>query len=259
MSMTLYHGEPNGPSLTVLAALFEKGVEAELHRIDLTSGARHQLDVAHQAEVAMSIEGEGPVLIVDGEGMTDSVFLACYLDDIGSGPALRPAEPYARWEMMTWCRQIIERCAPAAAFLGTKAHLAETLAATEASSFDSMTARILSVDLAQRWSDIRTGTFPDDQQADSESKIAQAVDKVETQLEGRDWLMGDFSIADLETYAWLAGMVGIVPDAFDGKQRTHDWLRRVASRPSVARALALAKTGDPQKSWAPGPEINRWG
>ena len=26
MSSTLYHGEPNGPSLTVLAATFEKGV-----------------------------------------------------------------------------------------------------------------------------------------------------------------------------------------------------------------------------------------
>ena len=30
MSLTLYHGEPNGPSLTVLAALFESGAEAEL-------------------------------------------------------------------------------------------------------------------------------------------------------------------------------------------------------------------------------------
>ena len=26
MSMTVYHGEPNGPSLTVLAALFEKNL-----------------------------------------------------------------------------------------------------------------------------------------------------------------------------------------------------------------------------------------
>ena len=29
MSLTLYHGEPNGPSLTVLAALFESGAEAD--------------------------------------------------------------------------------------------------------------------------------------------------------------------------------------------------------------------------------------
>ena len=259
MSMTLYHGEPNGPSLTVLAALFEKGLDAQLVNIDLAGGARHDLAVAHQAEVGMSIEGEGPVLVVNGEGMTDSVFIACYLDEQGSGPALRPSEPYARWEMMTWCRQIIERCAPAAAFLGTKAHLATALSALPAESFAAVTAKMQSVDLAQRWSDIRTGTFPDDQQADSETKIAQAVDKVETQLEGRDWLMGDFSIADLETYAWLAAMVDLVPSAFAGKPRTSAWLARVAARPSVAKALSLAASGDPRNCWAPGPEINRWG
>lgn len=259
MSMTLYHGEPNGPSLTVLAALFEKGVDATLEKIELTGGARHNLGVAHQAEVGMSIEGEGPVLVVDGEGMTDSVFLACYLDDIGHGPALRPAEPYARWEMMTWCRQMIERCAPAAAFIGTKAQLASPLAAMDAGSFEQVTNKMLSVDLAQRWADIRSGVFPEDQQADSETKIAQAVEKVEARLAGRDWLMDVFSIADLETYAWLAGMVDLVPAAFAGKSKTMAWLARVAARPSVVKALALASSNQPQNSWAPGPEINRWG
>ena len=42
MSLTLYHGEPNGPSLTVLAALFESGAEAELVAVDLAAGERHQ-------------------------------------------------------------------------------------------------------------------------------------------------------------------------------------------------------------------------
>ena len=30
MSLKLYHGEPNGPSLTVLAALFESGLDADM-------------------------------------------------------------------------------------------------------------------------------------------------------------------------------------------------------------------------------------
>ena len=71
MSMTLYHGAPNGPSLTVLAALFEAGLEAELVPIGLEEGARHGLACAARPEVAMSIEGEGPVLVADGEGMSD--------------------------------------------------------------------------------------------------------------------------------------------------------------------------------------------
>jgi GST-like protein len=259
MGMTLYHGEPNGPSLTVLAALFEKGLDANLIPIDLDKGDRHGPKCAQNLEVEMSVEGEGPVLVANGEPMSDSVFIACYLDQVGQGPALRPADPYERWEMMAWCRYVIERVAPAAAFLGTRAYLAEPLAEMDDVGFDSLAATIANPDLATRWRDIRTGTFAADQAQDSESKITQAVARVEDRLAGRVWLMGEFSIADLETYAWLAGMVDLVPAAFVGAERTRAWLDRVASRPSVARALGLATVADPRRAWAPGPEINRWG
>lgn len=255
MRTTLYHGAPNGPSLTVLAALFEKRVEAELVAIDLAAGERHRIDALRAVEVEMSIEGEGPVLVVDGVPMADSVFIACYLDDVGSGPALRPADPYARWEMMAWCRQIIERVAPAAACLGTRAHLAPMLAGAD----DAYTAPIASADLAERWDAVRRGDFAAERIADSEAKIVEGVERLEARLEGRDWLMDDFSIADLESYAWLSGMRDLVPSAFADRPRTAAWFARVEGRPSVARALALATTARPQDVWAPGPEINRWG
>jgi len=249
MTTILYHGEPNGPSLTVLAAAFEKAVDVTLERIDLAAGERHSDRVPHAFEVDQSIEGEGPVLVVDGVAMTDSVFLACYLDDVGSGPALRPADPYQRWETMAWCRYVIERVAPAASYLGLEQ--APPLLVPEA---------IVSVDLAGRWRDAQAGRFDDAKLADSRTKIAQATDKVEQQLaDGRDWLMGPFGIADLETYAWLAGMRDLLPDAFAGKPRLAAWFARVAARPSVARALSLGRSDAPEKVWAPGPEINRWG
>jgi len=90
-------------------------------------------------------------------------------------------------------------------------------------------------------------------------KIAQAVSKIEAQLDGREWLMGEFSIADLESYAWLAGMVELLPSAFAEQPRTADWMRRVRKRPAVAKALSLAREPAPAACWAPGPEINRWG
>jgi GST-like protein len=251
MSMTVYHGEPNGPSFTVLAALFETGLDAALVHIDLEKGQRHNLPVAQQAEVAMSVEGEGPVLIVDDEGMTDSVFIACYLDDVSKGSTLRPKDPYARWEMMTWCRQLIERTAPAAACLGLSAHPPSGEAA--------MLAKVGSVDLRARWQDAAAGLNPEDRLADSKEKIAQAVTKIEARLEGREWLMGEFSIADLESYAWLAGMVELLPSAFAQRPRTADWMQRVRGRPAVAKALSLARKAAPAACWAPGPEINRWG
>jgi len=249
MTTILYHGEPNGPSLTVLAAAFEKQVDLTLERIDLVAGERHGARVPHAMEVAQSIEGEGPVLVVNGIPMADSVFIACYLDDVGAGPAIRSADPYARWQMMAWCRYVIERLAPAASYLGLHATPPAILP-----------EGIESLDLAERWRDAVAGRFDEGKLADSRAKVAQATDKIEAQLaDRRDWLMGDFTIADLETYAWLAGMPMLVPAAFADKPLTHAWLARVKARPSVARALSLAATAAPEAVWAPGPEINRWG
>jgi GST-like protein len=100
--------------------------------------------------------------------------------------------------------------------------------------------------------------------ADSEAKIMAAVERCEKQLAangdgGREWLMGPFSIADLVTYSWLAGMESIQPAAFANAPQTSAWLARVAARPSVVAALARATVSDPLRAWAPGPEINRWG
>lgn len=181
--------------------------------------------------------------------MADSLFIACYLDEVGRGTPLRPSDPYARWQMMAWCRWMIERIAPAAAYLGLKS--SPPSAAPEA---------IASVDLAERWRQAATGEWDEAKLADSRTKVTQAVDKVEGQLEdGRNWLMRDFTVADLESYAWLAGMPLLLPWAFEGKQRTADWLARVKARPSVMRALALAFGESPERVWAVGPEINRWG
>jgi GST-like protein len=251
MSLTLYHGEPNGPSLTVLATLFAKQVPADLRHIDLTRGERHALACAQEPLVALSIEGEGPVLVADGEAMTDSVFIACYLDDVGQGPALRPADPYDRWETMKWCRQMIERTAPAAACLGCRAHPPQADAA--------MLERIGSADLRARWEQFLSGRFSEEQLSDSRSKIHQAAERIEARLAEREWLTGAYSIADLESYAWLAGMVPLVPEAFAGRPRTQGWLARVKTSPPVAHALSLARTPEPASSWSVGPEINRWG
>ena len=251
MSMTLYHGEPNGPSLTVLATLFAKEVQAELVALDLARGERHGLAWAQEPAVAMSVEGEGPVLVADGEAMADSVFIACYLDDLGQGAALRPPNPYDRWETMKWCRQMIERTAPAAAYLGCHAHPPPAAGA--------MLERIGSVDLRARWEEVAARQFSAEKLEDSRTKIRQAAERIEARLADREWLMGDYSIADLESFAWLAGMVPLVPEAFADRPRMRDWLARVKASRAVAQALSLARTPEPAASWSVGPEINRWG
>lgn len=262
MALTLYYGEPNGPSLTVLAALNEKQVQADYISVDLALGGRYQHKKLLSPEVLMSVEGEGPVLLVDDEPMADSVFIACFLDEIGEPAALVPGDSYQRWEVMTWCRYIIERTAPAAAFIGTQAYLAEKLAGLPDDKFSHLIAAIGNDDIRERWIAVRANDFSEEKLLDSRNKIQQAMAKVEQALRGQrdgQWILGGFSLADLETYSWLAGMVPLVADAFVDTPLTQAWLARVKSRPSVQKALQMAKVAEPEKVWAPGPEINRWG
>ncbi len=250
MSMILYHGEPNGPSLAALAALYESGVDAETRLINLQAGERHSIQgLADPLARDMGVEGEGPVLVIDGEAMTESVFIAQYLDESGKGH-LQPKDAHAHWQMLMWCRRMTERCAPAAAFLGCQAYAA----------IKTVPPGIKSDDLRERWAQIAASDFPEGSAEDSRIKVADAAKLVEDQLsDGREWLMGELSIADFETYGWLAGMADIVPEAFTSKPKLAAWLDRVVARPSIVRALALATVADPRKAWAPGQEINRWG
>ncbi|MXO61219.1 glutathione S-transferase family protein [Altererythrobacter salegens] len=257
----LYHGEPNGPSLSVLAALAESGLDIECRPIDLLAGERHTISGSTDS-VAMdfAVEGEGPVLVANGEAMSEAVFLAQYFDEAAGGCGLQPNDPYKRWQMLMWCRQATERLSPAVAYLGIFATSQRRLAELDAGTFDTLLASIASEDLRARWQDLRDDRVDAAKVADSKAKVAQFAERVENQLaDGRAWLMGDFSIADLETFAWLRPMRSLEADAFAGKGRCSAWMDRVEARPSVQAALARATTDHPERAFAPGPEINRWG
>jgi glutathione S-transferase len=257
---TLYHGEPNGPSLSVLAALFESGLDIDLAQIDLLAGERHTLPgVTESVALDMAVEGEGPALVVDGEAMSEAVFIAQYFDEAG-GCGLQPSDPYARWQMLMWCRQATERLSPAVAYLGNLAWSQKRLAGMGRDEFERLLGTIVSEDQRKRWQDLRDDVVDAGQVEDSKAKIAQFAARVETQLaDGREWLMGAFSIADLETYAWLRPMRELEANAFAGQERCLAWMDRVEARPSVQKALARATTDNPAHAFAPGPEINRWG
>lgn len=65
---------------------------------------------------------------------------------------------------------------------------------------------------------------------------------IETQLEGRDWIAGDFSIADIAICPWLRGL-----DFYEAKDlvgwndhpRTVAYLERFLERPAVQRGLNI--------------------
>ncbi len=61
------------------------------------------------------------------------------------------------------------------------------------------------------------------------------------QLKGRDFIAGDYSIADMASFPWIRGHEGQGQDLNDFPN-VKTWFQRVSDRPATQRALDLAKT-----------------
>ena len=66
---------------------------------------------------------------------------------------------------------------------------------------------------------------------------------LETRLEGRDWIAGDYSIADIATLGWVRNLIGFYEAGeivgFKDFPRVAAWLERGLARPAVQRGLNI--------------------
>jgi GST-like protein len=69
------------------------------------------------------------------------------------------------------------------------------------------------------------------------------LEVLDTRLEGRDWIMDDYSIADIATLGWVRNLVGFYGAgdlvAFDTLKHVPAWLERGLARPAVQRGLLI--------------------
>lgn len=66
---------------------------------------------------------------------------------------------------------------------------------------------------------------------------------LDTRLEGRDWVMGDYSIADISMLGWVRNLIGFYEARelveFDALKHVPAWLERGLARPAVQRGLEI--------------------
>lgn len=79
----------------------------------------------------------------------------------------------------------------------------------------------------------------------AESKRLLGV--LDTQLNGRDWVMGDYSIADIASLGWVRNLIGFYEArdlvGFDDFTNVAAWLERGLARPAVQRGLMVTAKG----------------
>jgi GST-like protein len=201
---------PNGVKVSIM--LEETGLAYEPHMIDIGANETWTpefLSLNPNGKIPAIIDPGGP-----GErplGLFESGAILIYLAE-KTGLFL-PADPARRYQVIQWVMFQMGAIGPMFGQLGF---------------FHKFAGR--------EWEDKR----PRDRYA-AESKRLLGV--LESRLEGRDWLMDDYSIADIATLGWVRNLINFYEAReivdFDSLTNVPAWLERGLARPAVQRGLQI--------------------
>ncbi len=125
----------------------------------------HEVDFRNKSEefLEASPTGKVPVVVVDGDSLYESNIVNQYLDDIYEEPKLMPGDPKARAYARIWM----------------------------ARADDDFYPQVFVSSMG------RTRGFPEERISEAQEKLKATLSRLEAGLEGREYLAGGFSLADI--------------------------------------------------------------
>ncbi|HEX3406609.1 MAG TPA: glutathione S-transferase N-terminal domain-containing protein [Caulobacteraceae bacterium] len=201
---------PNGVKVSIM--LEEIGLPYEPHFVDI---GKHENKTPEF--VSLNPNGKIPAIIdPDGPGgqplgLFESGAILVYLAD--KTGQLAPADPAARYETLAWVFFQMGAVGPMFGQVGF---------------FNKFAGRT--------WEDKR----PLARYVDEAKRLLGVLD---ARLNGCDWLMNDYTIADIATLGWVRNLVGFYEArelvGFDSYSHVAAWLERGLARPAVQRGLQI--------------------
>ncbi len=238
--MRLHYAPGSAHSAAVRIVLAEKGLEPELHKLDMVHHEQHSPEY-----LAINCHGTVPLLEENGRKLFESFAILEYLDETHPEPLLIGDGPRQRYTARKWGKYVETHIAPHLAIVRWAA-----LGGRMAASARTRLERLLP-ERAALWRRAVEG-FGADQLKASTKAMLTAADRVAADLAGNEWLAGEhITLGDIAVYPHLAqfGTLGLaVPSVVEA------WLRRIAERPSVQ---AIREDLFPVAVM--GPEPGRWG
>ncbi len=205
---------PNGVKVSIM--LEEIGLPYEAHLVDITK------DESWTPEfLSLNPNGKIPAILdPDGPGgkplaLFESGTILVYLAE--KTGRLLPADPAARYETLQWVMFQMAAIGPMFGQVGFFHRFA-----------------------GREWEDKRPL-----QRYVAEAKRLLGV--LDGRLADRDWIMGDYSIADVATLGWVRNLIGFYQARelveFDALKHVPAWLERGLARPAVQRGLEIPSRG----------------
>jgi glutathione S-transferase len=211
--MDFYYGTLSGNSARSAFALAEAGVAFTPHPIDAPDGENREA-----AYRALNPMGKVPAL-VDGElRLWESNAINWYLAETCPQARLLPASLAGRASVQRWLMFQAAHVSPACMTL-----------------FRKTNARVRAV-----W---KTDATPEAVEG-ARKELGRYLPVLEQALAGRDWLEGDFSLADV-AYAPHFAMIAQGDAGFDfaATPNVRAWLARIWARPAWQRAVEMSLIG----------------
>lgn len=207
-----YYGlpTPNGVKVTIM--LEELGLPYEAHLVDF--GKEEQKSPEF---LSLNPNGKIPAIIdPDGPGgqplaLFESGAILLYLAE--KTGKLIPSDPAGRWEATEWVMWQMGGLGPMLGQLGFFHKFA-----------------------GKEWEDKR----PLERYAAEAKRLLGVLD---ARLEGREWIAGAYSVADVASLGWVRAVIGFYEArelvGFDGFANVAAWLERGLARPAVQRGLVV--------------------
>jgi glutathione S-transferase/RNA polymerase-associated protein len=213
--MKLYDHPISPYAMKVRMILSEKGIDVERHEVHTHAQAEELRKLNPRAEVPALVDGNAIIF--------DSKVIAEYIEETHPEPPLLPKDPALRAQ----CRVL------------------ELVADTE------VDAAVLALSLFKFFRPAMAESHPE-QCRQAEAGVRAHFAAFERRLEGRDYLLGDFSRADLALapHVGAAGFLGVAPG--DDTPQLAAWQARMNERESVQRTTqeAIASIGqEPEDSF----------
>lgn len=201
---------PNGVKVSIM--LEELGIPYEAHRVefgDEGTGSAEFQSLSRNGKIPAILDPDGP----DGRplGLFESGAILLYLAD--KHGRLISAAPHRRWETIQWLFWQMGGVGPMFGQVGFFSKFA-----------------------GAKWEDKR----PLDRYVAEARRLLHVLDQ---RLKGRDWIAGDYSIADIATLGWVRNLITFYEArdlvGVDGFAHVAAWLDRGLARPAVQRGLLI--------------------
>ena len=178
--------------------LHEKGIDFEVHEVDLSNKSEEFLSVSPYGKV--------PVLSVNGTSLYESNIVNEYLEEVYDSPRLMPENPEERASVRSW------------------------MAFADDYFFPSVYR-------------VRMGPqrgYSEDEIREAKEKLYDALSRLEHQLEGREYLVGEYTLADIAhagNFHRLRVLANSGEVSLEKYPSVMVWIERVESRQSYEASV----------------------